>query len=369
MTVRGLPKSIEWIGGTDGHVRIIDQTRLPSELIFIECRDAAAIREAIKQLRVRGAPLIGIAAAMGAVLGVRDYRGGDRDGYLKHLDDVCAYLATSRPTAVNLFWALERMKRYARSVKTEDVIVLKTALLDEALRIREEDAASCGEIGRHGQSLINPGAGVLTYCNAGVLATAELGTALAPIYVAHEAGRPFRVYASETRPLLQGSRLTAWELQQAGVDVTVVCDNMVGVLMRQGKINLVITGADRIAANGDVANKIGTYSVAVLARAHSIPFYVAAPSSTFDLAVSDGAAIPIEERDADEIRCVFGRLTAPPDIPCFCPAFDVTPAGLVDGIITDQGLIQPVNPMRIMQAIGCTTFDEATCRDSCPGRE
>jgi methylthioribose-1-phosphate isomerase len=369
MTAKSLPKSIEWVGGVDGYVRMIDQTRLPSELTFIECRDVATMWEAIKQLRVRGAPVIGIAAAMGAVLGVRDYRGDDCDGFLKDLKEVCDYLATSRPTGVNLFWALERMKRHARSIAAADVPALKPALLEEALRIREEDAASCRAIGLHGESLIKPGCGVLTYCNAGALATAELGTALAPIYIAHESGRRFRVYASETRPLLQGSRLTAWELQHAGVDVTLLCDNMVGALMKQGKINLVITGADRIAANGDVANKIGTYSVAVLAHAHAIPFYVAAPSNTFDSSVPDGDGIPIEERGADEIRYSFGRLTAPPDVPCFCPAFDVTPAELIAGLITDRGIIHPVNRASVTTTLGDTAFDEATCRDSCPRRQ
>ncbi|MGB2987204.1 MAG: S-methyl-5-thioribose-1-phosphate isomerase [Phycisphaerae bacterium] len=337
------PKSIEWIGGLDGYVRMIDQTRLPTELAMIECCDSQTMWEAIKQLRIRGAPAIGIAAAMGTVLGVRDYAGSDREGFLKRLDEVCDYLATSRPTGANLFWALERMRERARSMETEDLAPLKAVLLEEAKRIRDEDAAMCRAIGRFGESLVQRGAGVLTHCNAGALATAELGTALAPLYVAHESGRSFRVYASETRPLLQGSRLTAWELQQAGIDVTVLCDSMVGALMKQGKVDIVITGADRIAANGDVANKIGTYSVAVLARAHGIPLYVAAPSSTFDSSIPDGGEIPIEERDPDEIRIGFGRPTAPPDVACYCPAFDVTPAELVESIITERGVIHPVN--------------------------
>ena len=346
------PKSIQWVGGLDGHVLMIDQTRLPTELAMIQCRDTETMWEAIKHLRVRGAPAIGIAAAMGTVLGVRDYGGSDRHGFLSHLDQICDYLGTSRPTGVNLFWALDRMRQHARSTETDDIGALKLALLDEAKRIRDEDAAMCRAIGKHGEPLIRSDCGVLTHCNAGGLATAEYGTALAPLYTAHELGRPFCVYVGETRPLLQGSRLTAWELQQAGIEVTVLCDSMAGALMKLGRVNLVITGADRIAANGDVANKIGTYSLAVLARAHGIPFYVAAPSSSFDPSIPDGSGIPIEERDPDEVRCGFGRLTAPPDVSCYCPAFDVTPADLIRGIVTERGLIQPVNGEIIAEVLG-----------------
>jgi methylthioribose-1-phosphate isomerase len=301
------------------------------------------MRDAIRQLRIRGAPAIGIAAAMGVVLGIRNYSGTDRAGFLRHLGQVCDDLAGARPTAVNLPWALDRMRRVARSMESDDVDAIKLTLLEEARRIRDEDAAMCRAIGHNGESLIKPGSGVLTHCNAGSLATAELGTALAPMYVAHEAGRAFRVYVDETRPLLQGSRLTAWELQQTGIDVTVICDNMAGTLMKQGRVDLVITGADRIAANGDAANKIGTYSLAVLAEAHGVPFYVAAPSSTFDLSIEDGGAIPIEQRDPEEVRRGFGRLTAPPEVRCYCPAFDVTPARLIHGIITERGIIRPVD--------------------------
>ena len=346
-----LPKSIEWVGRLDGYVSMIDQTRLPADLVMIECRDKDTMREAIKQLQIRGAPAIGIAAAMGAVLGVRDYHGHDRDGFLKQLNAVCDDLAAARPTAVNLSWALDRMRTHARSIEAADVPVLKRALLEEAGRIRDEDAAMCHAIGRYGESLVKAGSGVLTHCNAGALATAELGTALAPLYVAHELGRSFRVYAGETRPLLQGSRLTAWELQRAGIDVTVLCDSMAGALMKQGLVDLVITGADRIAANGDVANKIGTYGVAALARMHAIPFYVAAPSSTFDLSISGGSGIPIEQRDAEEIRRGIGRLTAPPEVACYCPAFDVTPAELVHSIITERGIIHPTSRERIAEVL------------------
>lgn len=346
MSINDLPRTIEWVGGLDGHIALIDQTLLPTELKIITCRDADSIREAICSLRVRGAPAIGIAGAMGVVLGVRDFDQRDRQDFLRRLTLVCDEMVRTRPTAVNLLWAVERMMRRAdwTSGMVRD---LKEALLAEAKAIRDEDAAMCRAIGQVGESLITEGAGVLTHCNAGGLATAEYGTALAVLYTAHERGRSFRVYADETRPLLQGSRLTAWELDQAGIDTTVICDNMAGLLMKQGKIDLVITGADRVAANGDLANKIGTYSLAVLAQAHQIPFYAAAPASTFDLSLPDGSAIPIEERGAHEIRHGFGRQTAPEGVPCYCPAFDVTPARLIQGIITDRGLIQPVNGERI----------------------
>ncbi|MEK6676805.1 MAG: S-methyl-5-thioribose-1-phosphate isomerase [Planctomycetota bacterium] len=352
MNRSGVPRTIEWLGGLDGHVALIDQTLLPGELVIAEIRDAETMWEAIKRLRVRGAPAIGIAAAMGAVLGIRQAAVSNRADLLNKLDEVCQYLATSRPTAVNLFWALERMKRFAENCAQADPGEIKQALLEEAKRVRDEDAAMCRAIGRHGQILIRSGIGVLTHCNAGGLATAEYGTALAPLYTAHELGRSFKAYADETRPLLQGARLTAWELQRAGIDVTLLCDSMAGALMQSGKIQVVLVGADRIAANGDVANKIGTYGVAVLADAHHIPFYVAAPSSTFDLSIADGSGIPIEHRDPDEIRAGFGLATAPADIPCFSPAFDVTPARYVRGIITERGIIEPVSEENIRRMIG-----------------
>ncbi len=369
MSGEGPPRSIEWVGGLDGYVSMIDQTQLPATLAMIECRDAETMHEAITRLQIRGAPAIGIAAAMGAVLGAFSYQGTDRAAFLAQLNEVCDYLATSRPTAVNLFWALDRMRKCAGRADTQDVAALKQSLLEEAMRIRDEDAEMSRAIGRHGEALIKPGAGVLTHCNAGALATAELGTALAPLYVAHELGRAFRVYANETRPLLQGSRLTAWELSQAGIDVTILCDSAAGALMKKGLVDLVITGADRIAANGDVANKIGTYSVAVLAGRHGIPFYVAAPSSTFDLSITDGSGIPIEQRDPDEIRGGFGRITAPPDVACYCPAFDVTPAELIRGIITEHGLIQPVNRHTLAQALGGRACGEVPCQDTSARRE
>lgn len=343
-------RTLDWIGGLDGHIEMIDQTLLPGQFKVVACHDVESLWEAIKMLRVRGAPAIGVAAAMGVVLGIRDATAPE-DLYTR-LERVCDYLASSRPTAINLFWALDRMKRRGQTLKGRPLADIKESLLAEARAIRDEDASMCRAIGDAGRHLIVDGAGVLTHCNAGGLATSEYGTALAVIYRAHESGRRFRVYADETRPLLQGSRLTAWELSRAGIDVTVICDNMAGLLMAQGKINLVITGADRIAANGDSANKIGTYSLAVLAKAHGIPFYIAAPSSTFDLSVDDGSSIPIEIRDENEIRLGFGKLTAPEGVKCYNPAFDVTPAELIRGIITDRGLIQPVTREQVGTVIG-----------------
>jgi len=301
--------------------------------------------EAIRGLRIRGAPAIGVAAAMGVVLGVR--KASTAEELFERLSESCDCLARSRPTAVNLFWALDRMRRRAESLRGMSLSGLLQGLLDEAKAIRDEDAAICREIGRWGAPFIRDGMGILTHCNAGWLAASEYGTALAPLYRAHEEGRRFRVFADETRPLLQGSRLTAWELSRAGLDVTVICDSMAGQLMQEGRVDLVITGADRIAANGDTANKIGTYSLAVLASHHRIRFFVAAPRSTFDLTISDGSAIPIEQRSAEEIRRGFGSLTAPEEVVCLNPAFDVTPAELIRGVITECGVIEPVNARRI----------------------
>ncbi|MCK5113489.1 MAG: S-methyl-5-thioribose-1-phosphate isomerase [Phycisphaerae bacterium] len=333
-------KTIEWTGGIDGHVRLIDQTLLPQRCEVLAVRDVEAMWEAIKVLRVRGAPAIGIAAAFGLVLGIQQI---DDDASLdqaqQKLQQLSDYLAGSRPTAVNLFWALERMLKVTQNNNAETTAQLKQKLLDEAQAIRDEDAAMCRAIGKHGAGLIKDGSTVLTHCNAGGLATAEFGTALAVMFTAHEQGRKFRVFADETRPLLQGARLTTWELMQAGIDVTLICDNMVGHLMSRGEIDLVITGADRIAANGDAANKIGTYSVAVLAAAHDIPFYIAAPSSTFDLSLPDGSQIPIEQRDRQEVINFGSQPVAPEDVQVYNPAFDVTPAKYLAGIITDRGLI------------------------------
>ena len=344
-------KTIEWIGDLDGFVRMVEQTLLPERFEMLEVRDAKTMWEAIKRLAIRGAPAIGIGAAMGLVLGVRDHRHTDRAVFDAQLDAVSNYLAACRPTAVNLSWALKRMKGVAANHPDTTSTEVCELLLAEANAIRDEDAAMCRAIGAHGAGLIPEGAGILTHCNAGGLATAEYGTALAPIYTAHDNNRRIRVYADETRPLLQGSRLTAWELDRAGVDVTVICDNMAGQLMKCGKVDLVITGADRIAANGDAANKIGTYGLAVLANAHDIPFYIAAPSSTFDFDTPTGDDIPIESRDPDEIRRGFGRLTAPANVKCHSPAFDVTPARLIRGLITERGVITPVTRTAIARTL------------------
>jgi methylthioribose-1-phosphate isomerase len=340
--------TIDWVGGVDGHARLIDQTLLPIETRFLDCRDVETMWDAIKVLRVRGAPAIGVAAAMGVVLGIQKATCSTPDELRTEVNRVADYLATSRPTAVNLFWALDRMRAVA--VQTDgSPDAIKQRLLDEALAILEQDKAICRDIGRHGAELIKDGGTVLTHCNAGGLATADYGTALAVIYAAHDAGKTVHVFADETRPLLQGARLTTWELMQAGIDVTLICDNMAGLVMRQGKIDVVVVGADRIAANGDAANKIGTYGVAVLAGEHDVPFYVAAPTSTFDRTLSSGDAIPIEERGSDEITCGFGRRTAPEGVKVYSPAFDVTPAHRIAGIITEFGVIRQPTTTAIRQ--------------------
>jgi methylthioribose-1-phosphate isomerase len=325
-------------------VRILDQTLLPLEEAYRDLETVEAVAEAIRSLRVRGAPLIGIAAAMGVAAGQRDSgagttrAGGGRE--LEQVYEACKLLAATRPTAVNLQWALDRVRRRAEqaSRRGED---LRAALIDEANAIWREDRAMCQRIGELGAALIPPGATVCTICNAGVLATGGIGTALAPIYVLHEAGRAPHVIVPETRPLLQGSRLTAWELIQAGVPCTVIADGTIASRLRMGDVGCVIVGADRIAANGDVANKIGTYGLALAARAHGIPFYVAAPSSTVDRSSPDGYRIPIEQREATEVATWRGSRTAPVGVGVWNPAFDVTPAALVTAIITDQGILNP----------------------------
>jgi methylthioribose-1-phosphate isomerase len=344
-------KSIEtlrWLGDVEGTLRMIDQTLLPVEFREIECRDVPTVWEAIKMLRVRGAPAIGIAAAYGVCLGLQGVTDGDEPAFFNCLEEVTGYLASSRPTAVNLFWALDRMKRTACAQRGKrSPREIAAVLLAEARAIHDEDRQMCRDIGRHGAALLSDGDGVLTHCNAGGLATADYGTALAVIFAAVESGKQLRVFADETRPLLQGARLTAWELQERGVDVTLICDSMAAQVMREGRIQAVVTGADRIAANGDSANKIGTYGVAVLANAHEIPFYIAAPSSTFDLSIADGDQIPIEQRDPREITHGFGRQTAPDGVKVYNPAFDVTPARLIRGLICERGVIEPVTTERI----------------------
>jgi methylthioribose-1-phosphate isomerase len=340
-------QTLQWIGGVDGCLRLIDQTRLPCEFVEIDCHDAATVWEAIKMLRVRGAPAIGIAAAYGVCLGIRGAVDADHEGFFDQLQRTTDYLASSRPTAVNLFWALKRMYRHAASICGQANRAIVEALLAEAHAIHEEDRQMCRAIGTHGATLLRDGQGVLTHCNAGGLATADYGTALAVIFAAAESGKTLHVFADETRPLLQGARLTAWELLQRGIDATLLCDNMAAQVMREGRVQAVVVGADRIAANGDTANKIGTYGVAVLAKAHGIPFYVAAPSSTFDQSIATGAEIPIEQRDPREVTHGFGRQTAPDGIKVYNPAFDVTPAELIAAIICEHGVIQPVNRQTI----------------------
>jgi methylthioribose-1-phosphate isomerase len=337
-----LPRSVEWVGDHTGSLRLLDQTRLPAELAYRDCRTVEDVWSAIRSLCVRGAPAIGVAAAYGVVLGVRE------DGPL----EAANRLRTSRPTAVNLFWALDRMGRVAAVLPPalpRDELARR--LLDEARRIDDEDRRTCRAIGAAGADLVAEGVGVLTHCNAGGLATAEYGTALAVLFTAAERGRRFEVFVDETRPLLQGARLTAWELQQAGIDSTLICDSMAAQVMKEGRVQMVIVGADRIAANGDTANKIGTYGVAVLARHHGIPFHVAAPSSTFDLSLSCGDDIPIEQRDPREVTHGFGRQTAPDGIGVYNPAFDVTPAELISGIVTEHGIIRPVTADNIRRGL------------------
>jgi methylthioribose-1-phosphate isomerase len=344
--------TLEWRGDAmSGVLRLLDQTRLPTEVVTVDCREVAQVWEAIRALRVRGAPAIGIAAAYGCVLGARSGGVPDAKSVRERLGAAIGQLRTSRPTAVNLFWALDRMGRVAEAAESLDAPALLERLLAEAHAIAEEDRAMCRAIGRHGASLIADEAGVLTHCNAGGLATADYGTALAIIYAAVEQGKVVSVYADETRPLLQGARLTSWELSRRRIPTTLICDSMAAQVMKEGRVQCVVVGADRIAANGDTANKIGTYGLAVLARAHAIPFYVAAPSSTFDLELPDGTGIPIEQRDRREITHGFGRATAPEDIDVYNPAFDVTPAALITALVTERGVIRPVTPATIRTAL------------------
>lgn len=319
---------------------ILDQTRLPAQSVEIELRTVKEIFDAISGLKVRGAPLIGITAAMGVAALARQDLMAEPKILRYDVGRWCDYFATARSTAVNLSWALWRMRDITRDNEVDDTATLVEALLDEAQAIWDEDAAMCDAIGEHAVALIPDGGRVLTHCNAGALATGGIGTALAPVYLAHEQGNAIEVFVGETRPLLQGSRLTAWELQQAGLDVHVITDNMAGAFFQRTKPDLVLVGADRIAANGDVANKIGTYGLAVLAKHHGVPFYVLAPTSTVDLASGSGDEMPIEHRGEEEIRHGFGTQTAPEGVPIWSPAFDVTPAELITGIVTEYGLIE-----------------------------
>ena len=331
--------TVEW---KEGAVRLLNQSRLPSQVEFLDCRDYCSVAQAIRELKVRGAPAIGVTAAMGVALGAQSVDADEYFSFVKQVDAICDHLAASRPTAVNLFWAIARMKQKLASLKGMPIAEIKRELIRESQSILDEDIALCKAMGRHGATVIQNGQTILTHCNAGALATAGYGTALGVIRAAWEQGKQIRVIADETRPVLQGARLTAWELMQDKIPVTLITDNMAGSLMRQGNIQVCVVGADRIAANGDVANKIGTYSVAVLARAHGIPFYVAAPYSTIDLATKTGAEIPIEERNPLEVTSIHGsHPVAPSGVAVYNPAFDVTPAELITGIITERGIFKP----------------------------
>jgi methylthioribose-1-phosphate isomerase len=328
-------KTLEW---TSDGVRFIDQRKLPTEETYVTCGTYEEVAEAIRNMTVRGAPAIGVAAAMGVALGVRDSQAAHIAELRREFEHICDTLAATRPTAVNLFWAIRRMQEKFAATADLPIAQLKQALITEAQRMYLEDIAANEAMGRHGAALMPASGGVLTHCNAGALATCGYGTALGVIRAAVEGGKKLRVFADETRPFLQGSRLTAWELMKDGIPTTVISDNMAGAMMRQGKIGAVIVGADRIAANGDVANKIGTYSIAVLAHEHGIPFYVAAPWSTVDLQTPDGSRIPIEQRSPREVTHLGDRQIAPDGVQVENPAFDVTPAKYVAAIITERGV-------------------------------
>ncbi len=325
-------KTLQWTGNA---LRLVDQTRLPGEIIYVDIATPEAMHDAIRRLVVRGAPAIGIAAAFGVYLGVKD---SNSASFPADLEKVCKYLATSRPTAVNLFWAIERIRRIGTSPQR---------ILEECLAMVDEDNVVCRAIGEHGLNLLLSHCStgrvinLITHCNAGGLATAQFGTALAPMYVGKERGVKFHVFADETRPLLQGARITAMELLANGIDCTLVCDSMAASVFTNHKIDAVIVGTDRVAANGDVANKIGTHTLAIVARRFAVPFYVACPTSTIDRTLANGTLIPIEQRSPEEITCGFGRRTAPEGVKCYNPAFDVTPAELVSAIITEKGVLRP----------------------------
>ena len=322
-------------------VVLIDQTRLPSETVHVVCRSAEEVAEAIRAMRIRGAPAIGVAAAYGMALGARAYGGTESAALLAHLESVAQLLAATRPTAVNLKWALERCLSMARRAVRDGVKAVQQELLTLAHLMADEDVATNRRMGAFGLDLVPAGARVLTHCNTGALATVDYGTALGVVRAAHEAGLGVHVLVDETRPFLQGARLTAWELKELGVPMTLITDNMAGHFMSRGQVDLVLVGADRIAANGDVANKIGTYSLAVLAREHDVPFYIVAPTSTIDLSLASGAEIPIEERTATEVLELGGVRIAPDGIEAAHPAFDITPARLVTAIVTERGVLRP----------------------------
>ena len=327
--------TLEW---TDQGVRFIDQTKLPTEETYVNCTSYEQVADVIRNMVVRGAPAIGVAAAMGVALGVQKSKAESSADLKKDFDQICDVIGKTRPTAVNLFWAINRMREKFEFLRMRPLPQIKDALIEEAKRMHAEDIAANQAMGRHGATLMPASGGVLTHCNAGALATAGYGTALGVIRAAIEAGKKIHVFADETRPFLQGSRLTAWELMKDGIPTTVISDNMSGAMMKQGKIGAIVVGADRIAANGDVANKIGTYTVAILAKEHNIPFYVAAPISTVDLATKDGSGIPIEQRNSREVTHIAGKQMTPDGVEIENPAFDVTPAKYVTAIVTERGI-------------------------------
>jgi methylthioribose-1-phosphate isomerase len=342
--------TLEW---KNNKVKLIDQTKLPHKLEYLYIDKAKDLWKAIKFLKVRGAPALGAAGALGVYLGVKDLKTKSSVLFEKELDKSSHYIAGSRPTARNLFWGIERVLGVARKNKDKSPAVIKKLILEEARKVIASDMASCRKIGQYGSSLIKNNDTILTICNAGILATIDYGTALGVLYRAEEKGKRIKVFACETRPLLQGSRLTAWELKNKGIDVTVICDNMAATLMRDNKINKVIAGADRIASNGDTANKIGTYSLAVLSNYHKIPFYIAAPASTFDLRARSGRDIIVEERGSNEVtELLFKKTVAPKGVKVFNPAFDVTPHNLISAIITDKGVVRKPYARNIKKLIG-----------------
>ena len=328
-------QTLEW---TDNGVRFLDQTKLPTEETYVTAKTYEQVADVIRNMVVRGAPAIGVAAAMGIALGVKTSKAETVGELKKDFDQICKVIGETRPTAVNLFWAIKRMQDKFELLRIRPLPQIRETLIEEAQRMHAEDIAANRAMGKHGATLLPASGGVLTHCNAGALATAGYGTALGVIRAAVEQGKKIHVYADETRPFLQGSRLTAWELMKDGIPTTVISDNMAGAMMKQGKIGAIVVGADRIASNGDVANKIGTYSVAVLAKEHGIPFYVAAPTSTVDLATADGSGIPIEQRHSREVTHIAGRQMVPEGVAVENPAFDVTPAKYVAAIITERGV-------------------------------
>ena len=330
-------ETIKWVGGK---VKLIDQTLLPYRFRYVFCNDIKMLWKAIKSLQVRGAPAIGIAGAMGVALAAKNSKAKTPGALIEEVRKAAKYLASSRPTAVNLFWALARMECAAKANMDKPISAIKNILLREALDIIDEDKKSCRMMARHGAGLVKNGDTILTHCNAGGLATADYGTALGVLFESKRQGKRIRVYVDETRPLLQGSRLTTWELMREGIDTTLICDNMAASLMEKGMIDKIFVGADRVASNGDAANKIGTYNLAVLAKYHGIPFYIVAPLSTFDFRIKSGRDIPREEREGDEVRAVFGRSIAPRNVKVYNPAFDVTPHELITAIITEAGILK-----------------------------